>query len=55
MKNNKNDDDIKKMKWLMTGGNHVTMDVCGEHVSLHCDEMYFDAANVNFCDKNECL
>ena len=55
VKNDKNDDDIKKMKWLMTGGNHDTMDVCGENASLHCDEMYFNASNVNLCDKNECV
>ena len=55
VKNDKNDDDIKKMKWLMTGGNHGTMYVCGENASLHCDEMYFDATNVNLCDKNECI
>ena len=55
VKNDKNDDDIKKMNWLMTGGNHGIMDVCGENASLHCDEMYFDATNVNLCDKNECV
>ena len=42
MKNDKNDDDVKKMTWLMTGGNHCTRDVCGENASLHCGEMYFD-------------
>ena len=55
VKNDKNDDDVKKMKWLMTGGNHGTMDVCGENALLHCDEMYSDVTNVNLCDKNECI
>ena len=27
VENDKNDDDMKKMKWLMTGGNHGTTDV----------------------------
>ena len=34
MKNDKNDDNCKKMKWLMTGSNHGTIDTCGENVSL---------------------
>ena len=25
-------DDIKMMRWLMTGANHATVDTCGEHV-----------------------
>ena len=55
VKNEKNDDGVKKMKWLMTGGNHGTMDVCGENVSLHCDQMYFDVTNVNLCNKNRLI
>ena len=41
VKNDKNDNDIKLMKWLMTEGNHGTIDTCGENVSLHCDETYY--------------
>ena len=25
----------------MTGGNHGTIDTCGENMSLHCDESYY--------------
>ena len=39
IKNERNDDDVKLMKWLMTGGNHGTIDTCGENVSLHCEKM----------------
>ena len=39
--NDKNDDDVKLMKWLVTGGNHGTIDTCGENASLHCDETYY--------------
>ena len=41
IKNGKNDDGVKLMKWLMTGSNHGTIDTCGENVSLHCDETYY--------------
>ena len=36
-----NDTDVKKMHWLMIGGNHGTIDTCGENTSLHCDESYY--------------
>ena len=39
IKNERNDNDVKLMKWLMTGGNHGTIDICGENVSLHCEKM----------------
>ena len=38
-KNERNDDDVKLMKWLMTGGNHRTVDTYGEIVRLHCEKM----------------
>ena len=38
-KNERNNDDIRLMKWLMTGGNHGTIDTRGENVSLHCEKM----------------
>ena len=34
VKNRRNDDDVKLMKWLMTGGNHGTIDTCREDVGL---------------------
>ena len=39
IKNERNDDDVKLMKWLMTGENHGTINTCGENVSLHCEKM----------------
>ena len=39
VKNGRNDDDVKLLKWLMTGGNHGTMDTCLENFSLYCDKM----------------
>ena len=46
VKNDHNDDDIKKMKWLMTGGNHATVDMCGENYAMHCDSMYLNMNTV---------
>ena len=34
IKNCYNNDDIKKMKWLMNGANHGMVDTCGENVSM---------------------
>ena len=34
-------DDCKKMKWLMTGGNNGTIDMCGENISLNCDDICY--------------
>ena len=39
IKNERNDDNVKLTKWLMTSGNHGTIDTCGENVSLHCKKM----------------
>ena len=39
IKSERNEDDIKLFKWLMTGGNHGTIDTCGENVSPHCEKM----------------
>ena len=36
IKNERNNDNVKLMKWLMTGGNHRTINTCGENISLHC-------------------
>ena len=41
VKNEKNDNDVELMRWLMTGANHGTVDTCGENVSLHCHEFYY--------------
>ena len=38
VKNAYNNDDTKLMKWLMTGENHGTIDMCGENVS-HAKEL----------------
>ena len=35
VKNERNDDDVKMMHWLMTGGSHGPIDTCGE-VSSFC-------------------
>ena len=32
VKNRHNNNDVKLMKWLMTGGNHGTIDTCGENI-----------------------
>ena len=39
VKNERNDNDVKMMHWLMTGGNHGMIDTCGENSSLNCDEI----------------
>ena len=40
VKNQFNDDDCKKMNWLLTGGNHATVDMSGENFTMHCDSIY---------------
>ena len=37
----RSDTDVKKMQWLMTSGNHGTINTCGENTSLHCHESYY--------------
>ena len=41
VKNQFNDSDCKKMNWLMTGGNHATVDTSGENFTMHCDSMCY--------------
>ena len=42
IKNQFNDNDCKKMNWLMTGGNHATVDTSGENFTMHCDSIYYN-------------
>ena len=39
IKKERNDDNVKLMKWLMTGGNHGTIGTCRENISLHFEKM----------------
>ena len=59
MKNERNDDDIKMMQWLMTGGNHGTIDISiyvEENLNMNCDEIYHELPQINHSgSKRECI
>ena len=55
IKNDKNDDDVKLMKWLMTRGNHGTVDTSRENVSLHCDETYYTKHSDDGGKRDKCV
>ena len=56
MKNKRNDDDIKMMQWLMTGGNHGTIDICEENLNMDCDEIYHELPKINHSgSERECI
>ena len=56
VKNERNDDDVKMMRWLMTGGNHGMIDTCGENSSLNCDEIYYGLPKIDHLkSERECI
>ena len=56
VKNERNDDDVKMMCWLITGGNHGTINICGENSSLNCDEIYYGLPKINHLEsERECI
>ena len=54
VKNERNDEDVKVMQWLMTGGNHGTIDTCGENLSVNCNEVYHEKMN-HSGSEGECI
>ena len=56
VKNERNDDDVKMMRWLMTGGDHGTIDICGENSNLNCDEIYYGLPKIYHLEsERECI
>ena len=56
VKYERNDDDVKMMCWLMTGGSHGMIDTCGENSSLNCDEIYYGLPKIDhFESEQECI
>ena len=40
----------------MTGGNHGTIDICGENLNMNCDDIYHELPQINHSGREqECI